>query len=154
MKLFQATQIYFERIGYSPHHERYNRHHVTGFFVSFTGLFLNFMFLIHVAETVKEFTDSLYVVSAIVSTVLCFANTMHKTSELFAYFNQFEENVTTSRSMFVNSMNGRIFFISFITGTDFIFQDLCVEISHRNRPNLMHFVSSNKFIFVYLIFSY
>lgn len=103
MKLFQEIRTYFEQNGFNPHRKGYNQCHVNGFLISSTAIVLSLVFLKNLAETVKEFTDSLYVVTAIVSMILCYANTIFKTTEIFAYFDQFDENVTTSKSIFDHS---------------------------------------------------
>lgn len=111
MKLFQVTQIYLEGLGFSRHLTRLNRYHVIGFIVSFTGIVSSIIFVIHVAETVKEFTDSLYIASVIICAVSGYAITIYKTRELFAYFDEYDENVTTSRSKYWKALPNMIRFI-------------------------------------------
>lgn len=95
MKLFQITQVYFDRSGFIPHRKSLTRSMLIGHFVSFTGIVSSIMFVVN-AKTVKELTDSLYISAAITSMVFCYAITVIKESELFDYFDKFEENVTTS----------------------------------------------------------
>ena len=94
MKLFQTTKKYFERCGFTPRGDIINACHVKGFITITIGITCNLMFIYRVAETVKELTESLYVTAAIISLFLCYVTTISKTIEFFAFFNQFNENVT------------------------------------------------------------
>lgn len=99
MKLFQATQEYLIENGFSSHRKHFNQCYFTAFVILTTAITLNCVFLNQEAKTVREFTECLYVTAVTITAALGYTNIAFKSSELFDYFIEFEENITTRMSI-------------------------------------------------------
>lgn len=97
MKILQFIQRVFALIGFDSNHSVWKIEHLVGF--ALTGLAIPsfFIFLFHVADTIKEFTDSIYITAVAITIFISFVNTILKKSKLTLLFNMLEENVNNSK---------------------------------------------------------
>lgn len=99
MRCFQKARKYYGVIGFSPNLKPFNFYHLSGIFLSTTGIISNLLYLRNVASSAKEYADSLYMTVVTISFTLCYLNVILKKTAMFDYFNEVEENFNSSKSV-------------------------------------------------------
>lgn len=74
MKLFQTVKKYFILIGFGPNLKPFNLHQVNGICLSTLAIASSIEYLNKVAQTTKEYTNSLYIIAVAISIVMCYVN--------------------------------------------------------------------------------
>lgn len=91
MRVLQAVQKSFDRMGFSPKQERFN-HLALGILVTnITGTSLQWIFLFRVANSSQEYMESVYFVTATTCIDLSFAHTIFITKKLFSLIDTIDE---------------------------------------------------------------
>ena len=96
MKTLLFVQKTLAMLGFSSNQPLCNKQFFTGFAVSCLSILSFSVFLLHEADTIKEFTNSIYVTAASVAIFTCFINTVFNRSKLTLFFEMLDENVNNS----------------------------------------------------------
>lgn len=99
METLQYIQQAFALIGFGTNHSLWNIYHLIGFAIAGLAIPSFFLFTIYVADTIKEFTDSIFMTAVAIAIFISFINTIHKRSKLILLFNLFEENIAKSEPL-------------------------------------------------------
>lgn len=84
-------------LGFGPDSKPFYQCHLDGICLSTIAITSSLIYLKYVASTVKEYTDSLFVTAVAICAAVCYVNVIFRKSQLFDYFNQFEENINSSK---------------------------------------------------------
>lgn len=96
MKLFKLLQKNLEDLGFSRNHQPFNRRHLLFYLEGFL-IFASFiMFICFVANSVIEFMNSIYMISAGITTFVSFTSTILKAPTMFHFFDYIEQFVNSS----------------------------------------------------------
>lgn len=90
IKLFQIIKQNFAKLGISSNlstqNNLFNKNVLTASLFYGLNITLNGIFLFFKANTFREYTDSIYPTSAVITISVCFANTLFKMTKLFDFF--------------------------------------------------------------------
>lgn len=97
MQTLQAVQKSFDSLGFSPKLKQFN-YKISGISViSFLGIILLWIYLLHEADSSQEYMESIYIVTACSGIFLSFASTVFFKEELFSFINSFNELTNESK---------------------------------------------------------
>lgn len=97
MKTLQFMQRMFVLMGFNSNNSLWNVQYLIGFATAGLSIPSFSIFLFHEAESVKEFTDSVYLTAVSITLFVSYINTILKRSELLNLFEVIEENVNNSK---------------------------------------------------------
>lgn len=97
MKIYQEVQKSFVWIGFDQKLEPFNRKISSILAITFTAVLLQWIFLIHVAETAQQYMESMYIVSTCSGIFLAFASSTFTTKRLFSFIKRVNESVDESK---------------------------------------------------------
>lgn len=89
-------QRVFGLMGFSSNKSFWNVEFLIGFATAGVAIPSFLIFLFHVANSFKEFTDSIYITAVSIAISISFIDTVHKRSKLTILFKKIEENVNNS----------------------------------------------------------
>lgn len=99
MKLFQAIQKNLEIIGISSivsGQTFYNRKVLLYLLLCGSLIVMNCIFLVHVAETFKEYTDSIYITSVSIALFVSVSFVIRRMANLFEFLDSLEKIINDS----------------------------------------------------------
>lgn len=97
MKCFELIQYYFAIVGIDSQHANQkcllNQRNVMVIIIFGLTFICKIVYLFHGVKTLVEYTESLYVVSTLVATILAFAIIIWKMPKLFEFIDNFENTI-------------------------------------------------------------
>lgn len=100
MKLFQLLQKNFEFLGFSQNLHPFNQRQLILYFEGVLILVSFVLFMFFIANSVKEFMNSFYLITAAIITIISFTSTVLKAPILFHFFDFIEQSVNSSKCIF------------------------------------------------------
>lgn len=100
LKIFQLLQRNFEFLGFSQNLHPFNQRHLILYFEGVMILVSFVLFAFFVANSVKEFMNSFYLITAASITMIAFTSTVLKTPILCHFFDFIEQGVNSSKFQF------------------------------------------------------
>lgn len=101
MKILQTAQKNFEILGICSNQPRFNGKCVVAAFIYGLGAIFSTMFVIRDAETFQDYTNNLYITTALIVGVFCTANTIFKAKELFVLVDNIEKSFDRSKIEYI-----------------------------------------------------
>lgn len=96
MKILQTVQENFEILGICRNQPRFNAKSVMACLVYGVGITFSTTFLICDANNFQEYTNNLYITTALAAGLVCIINTLLKMNHLFALTDDIEETLDRS----------------------------------------------------------
>lgn len=97
MQTLQEVQKSFLSIGFGPQLKPFNQRILTILGIILAGVVLEFIYLIHEADSAQKFMESIYITTATTGSFFCFANTSFIMEEIFAFINSSNETFRESK---------------------------------------------------------
>lgn len=97
MQTLQVVQKSFNSMGFDPKREPFNYITVGILVLGFSGVSIQWIFLLHVADSPQERMESMYVVAGCTGVFLSYTTTIFITKELFSFINAFDELTNKSK---------------------------------------------------------
>lgn len=97
MKIFQSTIKYFEIIGITPESHRFNEKILMNISIFLTLIVLCCAYLPFEADNLKDYTESIYLCSAFITSSLAFLFLIWKKEYIFKFIDDWEEITENSK---------------------------------------------------------
>lgn len=138
----------FALMGFGSNESLWNAKYLIGYATAGLAIPSFLMYLFHVANSVKEFTDSIYITAVSIAIFISFINTVHKRSKLKILFKLIEENVNNSEySQNHDRQNRRFAHIHFKKNRSGLICPASIEM-HTDTNLLVEQITEIAFIFV------
>lgn len=97
MNVFQAVQKNFGILGICRNQSRFNGRSLMVCLTSGLGTIVSALFLIYDANSFQQYTDNLYITSALAVGFFCISNLILKVNDLFALIDEIETTLDQSK---------------------------------------------------------
>lgn len=104
MKLFQSTQKSLAFGGFIKNQPAFNRTQLRMMFLSILFLGLQCIYLFHVANTPRQYMDSIFMTTVGILVFIAFVSSIFNTTAIFDLIYQFEETISKSECFRLSSI--------------------------------------------------
>lgn len=111
IKLFESIQSNMINLGFIPNQKNpFNLQHLRGFIIGLLAIILHFVFFVHVANTIKQYMDSIFMTTVGIAILVSFVSSVLKTKEIFDLINGLEEVINKSEYAYKSQTNRHHFY--------------------------------------------
>lgn len=123
MKIFQTVQMHLASINYRPNERPFNNGILKQCLKSVLYISCQFVYLFNIADTPKEFMDSIFTTAVGVLVNVSFLSTALKMKTIFIFIDEVESTIETSK------------FCSYVPMNFFIYNFIHFKCSDINKKN-------------------
>lgn len=96
MKIFETVLKHLDSIGFKENQHRFNRIQIETHLKAALNVSLICVQLFHVANTLKEYMDGIFLITVAILVFISRASTAFKTTTIFIFINRLEEIINDS----------------------------------------------------------